>query len=300
VVVVVIIPIITIITTSDLALPTREPCATNQRAACCFDSHNYCLGWILIFVMSDLTQENVKTVSIADLLPTQVTVGMQEVDFKRRRWREKNSVKAASYLSSHSIPVILGPETRLYIIDRHHLTRALHEEGVSEVPAFVVADMNAFSFEEFWSTLECRGCAHPFDDEGKRRSYDDMPKTVFDLTDDPFRSLVGALKRAGGYAKDKAPFSEFRWADFLRSRIERETVECDFDGALALAIDLAQSRETITLPGWLGPTSINGVRRFAPPLPLKVGAAARYRHPDRLRSTLSLQGRVKQACACGL
>jgi hypothetical protein len=55
-----------------------------------------------------------------------------------------------------------------------------------------------------------------------------MPKTVFDLTDDPFRSLAGALKRTGGYAKDKAPFSEFRWADFLRNRIARPTVEFDF------------------------------------------------------------------------
>jgi hypothetical protein len=79
-----------------------------------------------------------------------------------------------------------------------------------------------------------------------------MPKTISDLTDDPFRSLSGALKRAGGYAKNKAPFSEFRWANFLRSRIARETVESDFNRALSLALDLAQSRETITLPGWCG------------------------------------------------
>ena len=59
--------------------------------------------------------------TIADLLPTQATVGMREVDFKRARWREKNSHDAASYLSRHSIPVILGHRARHYIIDRHHL-----------------------------------------------------------------------------------------------------------------------------------------------------------------------------------
>jgi hypothetical protein len=67
---------------------------------------------------------------------------------------------------------------------------------------------------------------------------------------DPFRSLAGALKRAGGYAKDKAPFSEFRWADFLRCRISRELVERHFGRALALAMNLAQSTDAASLPGW--------------------------------------------------
>ena len=207
--------------------------------------------------MKNIAQEHLKIVSIVDLAPTQVTVGMREVDFKRRRWREKNSNEGTSYLSNHSIPVILGPRFCHYIIDRHHLTRALHDEGAEKVPVSIVADMSVLRLDEFWSTLESCGCAHPFDDEGKRRSYDDIPKTVLDLTDDPFRSLAGALKRAGGYAKEKAPFSEFRWANFLRSRITRETVECNFDHALTLAMILAQCRETIALPGWLGRVSIN-------------------------------------------
>ena len=49
-----------------------------------------------------------------------------------------------------------------------------------------------------------------------------------------------------------SPFSEFRWADFLRDRIERETIENDFDCALALAMSLARSCEAKALPGWLG------------------------------------------------
>ena len=45
------------------------------------------------------------------------------------------------------------------------------------------------------------------------------------LKDDPFRSLAGALRRAGGFAKDTRPFSEFLWADFLRRRMDRRTVD---------------------------------------------------------------------------
>jgi hypothetical protein len=205
--------------------------------------------------VSDNTQDHLKTVSIAGLAPTQMTVGMHEVDFKRRRWREENCRRAASYLGSHRIPLILGPDSRRYIIDHHHLVRALHDEGVIEVPASIVADLSTLGFDKFWCTLETRRYTHPFDDEGRRRSYDDMPKTVFDLIDDPWRSLTGALKRAGGYIKDKALFSEFQWADFLRRRIARETIECDFDAALVLAIELARNREAMSLPGWLGAAS---------------------------------------------
>jgi hypothetical protein len=59
--------------------------------------------------MSDPFSEAVETVPIADLVPTQVTVGMREVDVKRWRWREKHSHVAVNYLNKHRLPVILVP-----------------------------------------------------------------------------------------------------------------------------------------------------------------------------------------------
>ena len=191
-----------------------------------------------------------QTLPIGDLLPTQVTVGMREVDFKRRCWRKKCNHEAANYLNPHRIPVALGPHARHCLIDRHHLTLALHDEGIWELPVSIVADMSGLSLGEFWTTLEAHNWTHPFDDQGQRRSYDDMPTSVDDLTDDSYRSLAGALKRSGRYAKDKAPFSEFRWADFLRCRIPPELVERHFGRALVLAMNLAQSTEAAALPGW--------------------------------------------------
>jgi hypothetical protein len=179
-----------------------------------------------------------------------MTVGMREVEIKRRRWREKYSHNPSDYLNTHRIPVIVGPDTRHYLVDRHHLTRALHDEGIWELPVSIVTNMSELSFDDFWTTLERYNWTHPFDDDGRRCCYDHMPASVDGLIDDPFRSLAGAVKRAGGYAKDKAPFSEFRWADFLRCRIPRELVECDFGRALALAMNLAQRSEAAALPGW--------------------------------------------------
>ena len=200
--------------------------------------------------MTFIMGEDFKTISIADLAPTQVTVGMREVDVKRRLWHDKHAHEAADYFNTHRFPVILGPHARHYLIDRHHLALALRDEGIWKLPVSVVANMSMLGFDEFWNTLEDHNWTHPFDDEGRRRSYDNMPTSVDDLTDDPYRSLAGSLKRAGGYAKDKAPFSEFRWADFLRCRIPRELVERRFGRALALAMNLAQSTEAAVLPGW--------------------------------------------------
>ena len=82
--------------------------------------------------MSDLVQ-NAKTVPIRDLTPTQVTVGMREVDIKRQGWREKHSHGSVNYLNKHRLPVVLGPNARHYLIDRHHLTRALPVQFVEEL-----------------------------------------------------------------------------------------------------------------------------------------------------------------------
>ena len=72
------------------------------------------------------------------------------------------------------------------------------------------------------------------------------------LKDDPFRSLAGELRRAGGFAKDTTPFSEFLWADFFRRKIKRKAVEADFAAAMEQALRLARSEEAEYLPGWCG------------------------------------------------
>jgi len=192
-------------------------------------------------------------VAIDDLRPTQITVGMREVQAKRKHWRESGAKRGGKFLGKHLIPVILGPKHRHYIIDHHHLARALHEEGVKEVAVTVIANLNALDRDAFWTVMDNRNWMHPFDAEGRRRPYAEIPKSVIDLVDDPFRSLAGELRRAGGFAKDTTPFSEFLWADFLRRRMKSKAVEADFDRAIEKALQLAKSTEAGYLPGWCGP-----------------------------------------------
>jgi hypothetical protein len=193
------------------------------------------------------------TVAITDLRPTQITVGMREVEAKRKRWREISGKKGAKFLGSHMIPVVLGPKHRHYVVDHHHLARALHDEGVKDVAVTSIANLSGLDSDAFWTVMDNRNWMHPFDTTGVRRHYSDIPKAVTGLVDDPFRSLAGELRRAGGFAKDTTPFSEFLWADFLRRRLKRKVVERDFDHALEQALELAKSTEANYLPGWCGP-----------------------------------------------
>ena len=193
------------------------------------------------------------TVTIAELRPTQITVGMREVMAKRKLWRETGKKKGDRFLGKHMIPVILGPKQRNYVIDHHHLARALHDEGVKDVAVTVIANLSGLDIDAFWTVMDNRSWMHPFDAKGVRRHYSDIPKAITDLVDDPFRSLAGELRRAGGFAKDTTPFSEFLWADFLRRRMKRRTVERDFNRAIDRALELAKGSDAGYLPGWCGP-----------------------------------------------
>ena len=110
-----------------------------------------------------------KPVSIADLRPTQITVGMMEVKDKQARLRKRPSKKIGKFLGDHMIPVILGPNGRHYVIDHHHLTRALCEEGIKDVLVMVVTDLSMLDIESFWTVLDHRSWVHPYDAQGRRR-----------------------------------------------------------------------------------------------------------------------------------
>ncbi|HEY7243122.1 MAG TPA: ParB-like protein [Xanthobacteraceae bacterium] len=203
--------------------------------------------------MSYVREPVLQPVAIESLRPTQITVGMREVDEKRKRLRAHKPRKIGEFIGRHMIPVVLGPKECHYIIDHHHLSLALHKEGLRDVLVTVVLNLSRLEPEEFWSVLDHKNLAYPFDPQGRRRDFADIPKSVTLLKDDPFRSLAGELRRSGGFAKDTTPFSEFLWADFFRRRIKRKTVEANFAAAMEQALRLARSEDAEYLPGWCGP-----------------------------------------------
>src|SRR6266404_4258858 len=209
--------------------------------------------------MADTREPILQPIPILSLHPTQMTVGMREVKEKRKRlrehWRKHKKIKQGEFLGRHMIPVVLGPDKRHYVVDHHHLARALHDEGIEDILVTVIGDLAMVEPEAFWGVMDNKRWVYPYDVKGERRHFKDLPKSVASLKDDPFRSLAGELRRAGGFAKDTTPFSEFLWADFLRRKMSRKNVEDNFDQAIEKGLGFVKSKDAIYLPGWCGPAT---------------------------------------------
>jgi hypothetical protein len=203
--------------------------------------------------MSSVSEPVLHPTPILNLRPTQITLGMMEVHQKRDAWKKRTSQDLAKFLEAHMVPVITGLGGEPYLIDHHHLARALYEQGVKSVYVTVVADLSRLSPDLFWNMMDFRNWTHPYDAKGRRRPYSELPKTVKGMEDDPYRSLAGALRSIGGFAKDSTPFSEFLWADFFRARIKAKMIRSGYAAALEEAVRLSKTGEADYLPGWCGP-----------------------------------------------
>jgi hypothetical protein len=191
-------------------------------------------------------------VELAELRPTQITVGLAEVSQKRAEWARLGKKARRGLIESHVFPAVLGPRGQYFITDHHHLGLALMEEGVETVKVVSLDDLSYLTPAIFWRVMEQKNWTHPFDQTGARRAYEAIPTRIKQLVDDPYRSLAGFLRMAGGYAKDTSPFAEFLWADYLRPHIPATQVSKSMEIAVREALGLAKSPLARYLPGWSG------------------------------------------------
>lgn len=194
--------------------------------------------------------EKLLEIKLEDVRPTQMTVGYDEVRLKRQEWRGRDAEGKKHYLEKNPLPAVFGPKKRLYIIDHHHLACALHEEKLKSVFVNALRDFSHLEGEEFWVVMDNSQWVHPYDEKGRRRDFDDMPKKVSKLADDPYRSLAWEVRRLGDYPKVATPFSEFLWADYFRRRIPGGVLISDHAAALDKACALARLKEASHLPDW--------------------------------------------------
>jgi len=192
------------------------------------------------------------TVKLEKLHPTQLTVGRIEVDQKRREWAKLGRRGRIEALANHWFPGVCGPDGRNYITDHHHFGLALLEEDVKRVSMLVLKDMSWLTPKAFWLAMDVHHWVHPYDQRGVRRLFTQIPRHLTHLEDDPYRSLAGEVRRAGGYAKDTEPFTEFLWADFFRSKVQAALIKKHFRRAVDEALGLARSNDARYLPGWTG------------------------------------------------
>ncbi len=203
---------------------------------------------------------HLQRVNIADLRPTQITVGAIEVAAKRRQWSSLKPKPREVLLNTHWFPTVLGPKGECFIVDHHHLGQALVQEGVKFGWAVQLADYSGMESKLFWRLMSFKHWAHPFDEHGAMCDYSSIPTQLEELRDDPYRSLAGAVRSAGGYAKDTEPYVEFLWADFFRGHFPAKDLKPNAKGdlhdkLLTKAVAVARSPVSQNLPGWSGSSS---------------------------------------------
>ena len=103
------------------------------------------------------------------------------------------------------------------------------------------------------------------DHQGNVITPRDLPTSIRELRNDPFRSLAGAVRESCGFGSDNKDvpdgnYLEFKWADYLRARWAQTSIEVDeidayFDWATQAALQLATQKEAAGLPGYTGKTS---------------------------------------------
>lgn len=196
-------------------------------------------------------------VRIADLRPTQYSVGFIEVKEKMKLILEaRASGRLDEYFEDQTVPVIKSPTGELFMIDRHHFVRAvyeLREELATDIVYVAIAkDFSRLKKRKFWKKIE--NYMDLYDQLDRPIRVAQIPKYVEDLVDDIFRSLAGRLRRLGYYAKTGEPFQQFIWARALRRhfrKIEFDLNENNYSEGIFLGGKWALSREAQGLPGSL-------------------------------------------------
>jgi hypothetical protein len=194
-----------------------------------------------------------KMLRIDQLRPTQMTHGMREVREKTEKYKALSGHELEMAIAERPIPVVYGPNGAPFAIDHHHVAAALWRANVKSVPFVLVRDLSFLPQADFWQTMENNRWTYPYDAEGRRRPFSEMPEHVWELADDEFRSLAASVRDAGGYEKTSVPLEEFRWADLFRCSLPRRNSDDEFESLVKKAIKLAKSDIALGLPGYLGP-----------------------------------------------
>jgi hypothetical protein len=202
-------------------------------------------------------------VKLSSLVPTQSSVGIHQVQMKAKKIQNMKDHVVKQYLHDRPVPVVTDRNGKFYLIDRHHLCSACILIDIKKVKIILVADFSdTKNDEEFWDRMYENKYVLLQDSHGILITYDMLPKTLKELSNDPYRSLAGLVRDAGIIKKVNIPFSEFTWAAFFRKHFEEEVVnEMISDkteqhssqlSSFKTAIRLAQSDYAKDIPGYIG------------------------------------------------
>lgn len=189
---------------------------------------------------------------ITQLHPTQGGVGQLQVDATARELADKSPDQLDKLMKKKEIPVVIAPDGGYWLVDRHHLTKALWQQGVKQARVKVIARLQDRT--NFWSQMQNNHWAWLKDERGQPLTPEQLPKQIGELPDYPYRTLAGQLQDAGYFSKkDQVYFVEFAWASWLGQQMDWLPVNAaNLADRLGQAKRLACSSKAEGLPGYPG------------------------------------------------
>ena len=156
--------------------------------------------------------------------PTQAVVGHEDLKLRKKKIDKQYSKGTLkSYLDQRTAPAIIAPSGHAYILDRHHLSKALSESFVPDSEKKILIkikeNLSSLSQEAFINMMKENNWVY-LKKLAKPIEFDELPQSLDKMIDDPYRTLAGLARELGAYKKTQTPFLEFYWADLYREEIK--------------------------------------------------------------------------------
>ena len=209
-------------------------------------------AWALAPCQSDTAVGNWCEIGIDALHPTQGGVGQIQVDETQATLAGMSAKQLDKLMKKKEIPVVIAPDGGYWLVDRHHLTKALWQQGVKAVRVKVIARLQDRG--SFWSQMQNNHWAWLKNERGQPFTPEQLPGHIGELPDYPYRTLAGLLQDAGYFSKqDQVYFVEFAWASWLGQQMAWQPVNAaNLADRLAEAKRLACNSKASALPGYPG------------------------------------------------
>lgn len=214
-----------------------------------------CLLITFSFSASSEVSTNLTFIALNKLHPTQAFIGHDQIPFKVKKIEKKyKKEKLTSYLEKKWTPAIIGPDNKYWIIDHHHLSYALLHSKVPESKKGLFIKVIFDWSNDNWSYFEEKMTANLFlylkDDKFEAINFNNLPKDIKSLNDNPFRSLAYFAREKGCFKKVNIPFSEFLWGEYFYKQGIRIKPKNNYKLPLKLALKLCKEDAARDLPGF--------------------------------------------------
>jgi hypothetical protein len=140
--------------------------------------------------------------TIPSLHPTQLAVGMNEVDKRVHKIKKMSQGELGKYEQCRPVPLVIGPPTgavQFYLTDHHHLARALLDAGENSTRCIIADSRQTLSDTDFRDWMVKNKKVWLFDEKGNPITFEQLPGGLKELRDDRIARSPGRLRSRMGF-----------------------------------------------------------------------------------------------------